>query len=104
MLKLGMQINITLTSLKKNTKIQLSDNKCVCDGKVKTLNCQEFIARILNIVAIWKPQMINKDIIDGLSYKVEVLNGDKTYKFDGQNCFPDNFIEFENVIKEIENC
>ena len=48
--------------------------------------------------------MINPAIIDGVKYKVKIDKNNKVYEFEGANSFPENFREFENLIKEIQQC
>lgn len=99
-----MKIKIQTNTLNKFLTIQLSEEKCFVNGQEKIVNCQDFIERLLYIVELWEPKMINPSIIDGVHYKVSIKEDDKIFKFEGKNSFPDNFDKFINLIKELENC
>ena len=47
--------------------------------------------------------MINSDIKDAESYKISITTEDDFFTFIGHGIYPDNFIEFKNLILEVAN-
>lgn len=98
-----MKIEIKVNSLSEHKNIFLSQDKCLFNGIEKNIDFNHIAERLLNIVVTWQPKMINPRTIDGKKYCVKIEKDSKVYEFQGANMFPENFNEFEYLIREIEN-
>ena len=57
------------------------------------------VHRIREIVSSWEHEMVNNNILDGMSYHVTFYkNGIKEADYQGQNKFPNNFADFINLL------
>ena len=98
-----MEVLVKLINQNEVINISADDelNKVVVNGKEVDFEAAYFIHRIVVITSSWQEKMIDNNIIDGVSYKVKLIKGKKEKVFEGKNCFPKNYGEFDRLLGEV---
>lgn len=100
-----MRIEIEYKSQYNSVKITSDDENdtFICNGRRVMQPAYIFQEMLLDIVFNWEEKMINPDIKDAESYKINITTDNEDFCFMGQGNYPDNFIEFKNLILEVAN-
>ena len=100
-----MQIEIEYKSITEsiNILVQTEDNIFVCNGRNVSVPIFQFKEILLDIIFKWENDMINPDIKDAESYKINITTEEDSATFVGHGIYPDNFEEFRNLIMEVAN-
>ena len=100
-----MQIQIEYNSPFDNINIffDLNKNLFICNGKKVSKSMYEFKEILLNIIFAWDYEMINNELKDAESYKIDLTTEDGDFHFIGQGFYPENFNDFKKLIMEVAN-
>ena len=88
---------------KVNIKVDVDKNLVIVNNNTSDADAKSLSKKILQIVSSWKEDMINKDVLDGLNYYVNIQKDKKITKYEGANLFPENFDKFFKLIQEVES-
>ncbi len=98
-----MQILIKVFTLSNQIDV-LIDNEIdmivINNKKIKNLNVNKYINRILRITSNWDNIMIGEGL-DGIEYWINIMNGKEIINYHGKNGYPNNFYEFSDLLDEI---
>ena len=98
-----MKIKIEYKSIYESINI-LADtelNIIICNGEKASISAAMFKEALLDIIFKWENELINPDIKDAESYKISIIEEDDVFNFVGQGLYPENFIEFKNLLLEV---
>ncbi len=99
-----MKIKVFVSSLKENHVLYANDQKrnyVLFDTKETSYDVDRFIFKIADMVSDWPNELENKNILDGLEYRVVIKENEKetTYRF--KNKFPEDIYRLNDLIKEV---
>lgn len=68
-----------------------------------SIDIPKFVQRLSEITASWEHEMVDESILDGICYHVTVSkDGETTDEYQGQNKFPDNYLEFKALLRSLD--
>ena len=99
-----MKVKVYMQTLTDSHVLYVNDakrNYVLVDTKETAYPADLFIFTILDMVSDWPKELKNKDIYDGLTYKIIISNNkeEKTYLF--QNKFPNDIFRLKQLINEV---
>lgn len=102
----NMEINIKIKNSISLIYIKLNsiENYMEFNGKKINKNVNEFCAKILNITDGWENLTFNYYFFDADYYDIEFIYNKKIKHIGYNGCFPQNYEEFLNIVKDIVNC
>ena len=71
------------------------------NDKLVEVDAKYFVGRVAVITSSWDEKMIDNSKVDGISYKVKLVKGEREKVFEGKNMFPKNYDEFDSLIGEV---
>ncbi len=95
-----MKVKITIKTISKQIDIVADNTEGVFtyNGYNVSDDVNLFVNSVKELVEPWEESLINKNVMDGISYTIRVIDGDKKIVRKGQNKLPDNFIKLEQLI------
>lgn len=79
----------------KDIAYKREDSKHGVTVSLLSANIPALVDRVREIVSSWEHEMVNENILDGMSYHVVFYkNGKKETEYQGRNKFPNNFADF----------
>ena len=99
------KILITYSTMHETTdiKINCTTNEAFYEDEKVDVDIRSFKHRLFEIVNLWDEEMINDNILDGISYSVSIQIHGKLISYHGRNKFPVNFKKFQRLIDEVKN-
>lgn len=101
-----MEIKIKVFSMFEQCNILLDTAKkvFVCNGKNVNLDVNEFCKHFLDVVKSWNKDLSMPNVFDAEVYEVTLQKDDKIQTFKGNGKYPDNYKEFKDILKVVQQC
>ena len=99
-----MKVKVYMQTLTENHVLYVNDAKrdyVVADTKDTSYPADLFIFTIKDMVSNWPEKLENKDILDGLTYKIVINNNGKEKIYSFQNNFPKDIFRLKMLISEV---
>ena len=101
-----MEIKIEVFSINSYFKVFANTvlNTVIINGKTCKMDANVFAQRLLDVVALWDKNMVNKNVFDAEEYTIEIEKNFETLKIVGCGKYPPNYMTFKSLLKEALEC
>ena len=72
------------------------------NGEKKNIDVMTFATKFILIVSTWPKELIDENIIDGFTCKIEIQDKEQTQNYFIKNSYPKNFSDFTKLLKDVE--
>jgi len=99
-----MKVKVYMQTLTESHILYVNDKKrdyVLVDTKETNYDAGIFIFTICDIVKDWPNKLEDKNILDGLEYRIIIKNKDKEREYILKNKFPENIYRLEMLINEV---
>lgn len=98
-----MRISILISTLSKQTLLQVDDNKklVLYNGEKKNIDYKKLIADICLLTSTWKSEYTKNSYIDGESFEIIIDDNEKKFTYRGKNSFPNDYSSLKEILAEV---